>query len=154
MEPIEHSQCKCHKIFEIFFKNLYSCGFTNLIDSARIGHRIGMLDDGYRFAGQDRLINPQSGREDFAETNICRDFVADRHLHDVTGHDLFGPDPLDAGFVPSYNLTHLRLVLLERLYRRLGVPFLPDTDYGIGDENEQDNKGFDEGRECILVLFK
>jgi len=125
-----------------------------LIDSAWIGHRIGVLDHRYRFTGQDGLVNPESSREDLGEADIGRDLVADRYLYDVTGHDLLGPDPLDAGFVGSHDLTHLGFVFLERLDRRFGVSFLPDTDHGIGDENEQNNEGFDEGRERILVLFK
>lgn len=113
-----------------------------------------MLDDRHGFTSQDRLINPEGGRVNLRETDIGWDLVADRHLYDVAGYDLLGSDPLDARFVRSHDFTHLRLVLFERLNRRLGVSFLPDTDHGIGDKDEQDDKGFDEGRERILVLFK
>lgn len=133
---------------------LYNCSFADLIDSAWVGHRVGVLDHGHRFASQDGLIDPESGREDLGQANVGRDFVADRYFYDVTGHDFLGPDPLDARFVRSYDFTHLGLVLFERLDRRLGISFLPDADYSIGDEDEQNDEGLDEGRERILVLFK
>lgn len=128
--------------------------FLILIDSAWVRYRIGVLDHGYRFTGQDGLVNPKGSREDLGETNVGRNLVADRYLHDVTRHDLLSPDPLDAGLVSSHDFTHLGFVFFERLDRRFGISFLPDADHGIGDEDEQNNEGFDEGRECILVLFK
>lgn len=133
---------------------IYTDMSTYLIDSTRVGYSIGVFDHGYWFTCQDGLIDPEGGREDLGQTDVSRDFVADRYFYDVTRYDLFGPDPLNTGLVASYDLTHLGFVLLERLNRGLGVSFLPDADHGIGDKDEQNDEGLDEGRERILVLFK
>lgn len=127
---------------------------TNLIDGTWIGNRIRMLDNGYRFTCQDGLIDPEGGREDFAKTNISWDLVTDGHLNDVPGNDLFRSNPLYASLVTPHNLTHFGFILLQRLDRRFGVTFLPNTDHRVGDKNEQNNEGLDEGRKRILVLLK
>ena len=32
--------------------------------------------------------------------------------------------------------------------------YLPDTDDGVGDEDEEDDEGLDEGRDGVFVVFK
>lgn len=91
-----------------------------------------MLDDGDRLTGEDGLIDPKGGRVDVGDTDIGRDLVTDRHLNQVTGHDLFRAHLLDAGLVLAHHLAHLRLVLLEGLNGRLGVTLLPYSHHGVG----------------------
>ena len=127
---------------------------TNLVDSAGVGHGIGVLDDRDGLSSQDGLIDPEGGREDLGQPDVGGDLVADGDLNDVTGHDLLGADLLDTALVGTYDLTHLGLVLLQRLDGGLGVTLLPDTDNGVGDEDEQNDEGLDECREGIFVLLK
>ena len=43
---------------------------------------------------------------------------------------------------------------LEGLDGGLGVPFLPDADDGVGDENEKDDERFDKGRDRFVFIFE
>jgi hypothetical protein len=52
------------------------------------------------------------------------------------------------------DLRNLRLILLEGFNGALSIALLPDTDAGVADENEQDDKGLDECRYLILRLLK
>lgn len=59
-------------------------------------------------------------------TALCRTGEArlTRHLHDVSGNDVPGFDPLHGLAVHAVNLPHFRFVLLQSLDGVLSIPLL------------------------------
>lgn len=102
-----------------------------LIDGARVGDGIGMLDDRDGFAGQDRLVDTDSGRIDFDQSGVGGDFVADRYFDDVAGYELFGADHLNTVLIRSYHFRHFGFVLFQSFDGTLGVSFLKNSADGM-----------------------
>lgn len=47
-----------------------------LVDGARVGHGVGVLDHGHGLAGQDGLVDAQRRGEDLDDAQVGRDLVA------------------------------------------------------------------------------
>ena len=45
-------------------------------------------------------------------------------------------------------------ILLERYSHLKAYYYLPDTDDGIGDENEEDDKGLNESSDGLITVFE
>uniref|UniRef100_A0A182WLP1 Uncharacterized protein n=1 Tax=Anopheles minimus TaxID=112268 RepID=A0A182WLP1_9DIPT len=123
-----------------------------LVDSARVRDGIGVLDHGHGLTSQDGLIDTDGGGEDLDQTDISRDLVPDRHLNHITRDDLLGADLLHTRLVATDNLAHLGLVLLQRLNSRFGIAFLPHTDDGVSDQNQQNDERFNESFNTFMFL--
>ena len=121
-----------------------------LVHGAGVGDGISVLDDGHGFTSQDRLVNTDRGGVHLDESDVSGDFVTHcnkrsarghqrslwvtkghqrsplltRHLNHITGDDLAGAHLLHAALVSTHDLAHLRLVLLQSLDGRFGIPLL------------------------------
>ena len=81
-------------------------------------------DDEIEERKEDEGHKPEGGGVDLDEPEVGGDPVADGDLDDVAGDDLHGLHLLHAVLVRPDHLAGLRLVLLERVNRLLGVPLL------------------------------
>merc|ERR1712073_76498 len=96
--------------------------------------------------------HPESGGVDLHEPEVSGHTVTDGDLNDVSRDDVDGLDLLHAVLVGPDHLAGLGLVLLQSLDSLLSVPLLPDTDNSVGDQDEQDDKGLDEGGDRVVIL--
>ena len=125
-----------------------------LVDSSEIVDNFGLLLNRNGFTSQEGLVDSHGGRVDLEDSDISGDLVTDGDFDDITGDDFSGEDSLDLFSIGSEDLAHLGLVLLQGFDGGLGVLFLPDTDDGVGDEDEEDDKGLDKGSDSLVVVFE
>ena len=89
-----------------------------------------VLDDRDRLSGQEGLVDPEGGGVELDQPEVDGHPVANENLEDVSRYNVNCLDLLDI------ILACLGLVLLQSIDGILGVPLLPYTDDGIGDEDE------------------
>ena len=123
-----------------------------MVDGSDIRHRVRVFDNRDGFSGENRLIHSQRGRVNLANSDVGGDFIADGDVDHIAGDKLVGADALKAPVTNHFG--DFRFVLFERLDGVFGVLLLPDADDGVGDEDEEDDEGFDERSDGPLSLLE
>merc|ERR1719342_2034219 len=126
--------------------------FLSWLTALGSGTGVAVLDHRDRLTSKDGLVNPEGGGVDLHEPEVSGHTVTDGDLNDVSRDDVDGLDLLHAILVGPDHLAGLGLVLLQSLDSLLSVPLLPDTDNSVGDQDEQDDKGLDEGGDRVVIL--
>mmetsp|Transcript_7970 Transcript_7970/g.18801 ORF Transcript_7970/g.18801 Transcript_7970/m.18801 type:complete len:537 (-) Transcript_7970:515-2125(-) len=104
---------------------------------------VGALVDGRSLAGEGSLLGLEGRGLELDDADVSGDLVADRHLHDVAGHQLLGVDQLHP--LVAQHLGLVRVEVRERLDGSLRVRLLPDADAGVEDEDGHDDARLDPG---------
>merc|ERR1712223_1013825 len=128
--------------------------FLILVNSTGIRNGLIVFNNGNGFTSQNRLINSQGSGHNGNDSNIGRDFVTNGNFNDVSGNNFLCVDFLHAIFVSTDNFAHFGLVFLEGFDSRFSIAFLPDTDNGIGYQDEQNNKRLDKCGDRFIIVFK
>ncbi len=123
-----------------------------LLDGVDILDGFEGLVDRDRLAGEDGLVYAEGGRVDGDDATVGGDLVAHGENEHIAGDEVFGADLF--GGALTNDVGGVGAVLLERVDGLVSVTLLNDTDGSIGNEDEEDDAGFDESSTERGVLLE